>query len=69
MPLPAGTRVGRYEILDRLGTGGMSEVYRARDLDLGREVAVKALPEGWVEDRERAERFEREAQLLASLRH
>jgi len=69
MPLAAGTRVGRYEILDRLGIGGMSEVYRARDLELGREVAVKALPEAWGEDRERVERFEREAQLLAALRH
>jgi len=69
MPLSAGTRVGRYEILDRLGVGGMSEVYRARDLELGREVAVKALPEAWGEDRERVERFEREAQLLAALRH
>ncbi len=47
----------------------MSEVYRARDLELGREVAVKALPEAWGEDRERVERFEREAQLLAALRH
>jgi serine/threonine-protein kinase len=69
MPLAAGTRVGRYEILDRLGTGGMSEVYRARDLELGREVAVKALPEAWGDDPERVERFEREAQLLAALRH
>jgi serine/threonine-protein kinase len=69
MPLAAGTRVGRYEILDRLGVGGMSEVYRARDLELGREVAVKALPEAWGDDPERVERFEREAQLLAALRH
>ncbi len=69
MPLAAGTRVGRYEILDRLGVGGMSEVYRARDLELGREVAVKGLPEAWGEDPERVERFEREAQLLAALRH
>ena len=69
MPLAAGTRVGRYEILDRLGVGGMSEVYRARDLELGREVAVKALPEAWGDDRERVERFEREAKLLAALRH
>ena len=69
MPLAAGTRVGRYEIVDRLGVGGMSEVYRARDLELGREVAVKALPEAWGDDRERVERFEREAKLLAALRH
>ena len=69
MPLAVGTCVGRYEILDKLGVGGMSEVYRARDLELGREVAVKALPEAWGEDRETVERFEREAQLLAALRH
>jgi serine/threonine-protein kinase len=69
MSLPSGTRIGRYEILEALRSGGMSEVYRARDLDLGREVAVKALPEAWGEDRERVERFEREAQLLAALRH
>jgi TolB-like protein len=69
MPLASGTRLGPYEIVAPLGAGGMGEVYRARDLRLGREVAIKALPAGFARDPERLERFEREARLLASLNH
>jgi eukaryotic-like serine/threonine-protein kinase len=69
MPLAAGLQLGPYEILSPLGTGGMGEVYRARDTRLGREVALKALPEAFSRDAERLARFEREARLLASLNH
>ena len=69
MPLQPGTRLGIYEIHDLLGTGGMGEVYRARDTRLGREVAIKILPETLMRDAERSSRFEREARLLASLNH
>jgi serine/threonine protein kinase len=69
MALEAGSRVGSYEIVAPLATGGMSEVYRARDLKLGREVALKLLPEHWGDDPDRVARFEREAQLLAALNH
>ena len=69
MPLHAGTRLGAYEIVAPLGAGGMGEVYRARDASLGREVAIKILPESFVDDPERVARFEREAQLLAALNH
>src|SRR5713101_5625505 len=69
MPLAAGTRFGPYEILARIGAGGMGEVYRARDTKLGRDVAIKVLPESFAHDAERMARFEREAQLLASLNH
>jgi len=69
MALAAGTRLGPYEILGPLGAGGMGEVYRARDQRLGREVAVKALPEAFAKEPERVSRFEREAKLLASLSH
>jgi Tol biopolymer transport system component len=64
-----GARLGPYEITARLGEGGMGEVWRARDTRLGREVAIKVLPEGFAEDPERHARFEREAQLLAQLHH
>jgi eukaryotic-like serine/threonine-protein kinase len=67
--LTAGMRVGPYEILTPLGAGGMGEVYRARDTKLGRDVAIKVLPEGFALDPERLARFKREAQLLASLNH
>jgi serine/threonine-protein kinase len=66
MPAP-GSRLGRFEILELLGAGGMGEVYRARDLRLGREVALKLLPEQFVRDAQRLARFERETQVLASL--
>ena len=69
MPLIPGTRVGPYEILAPLGAGGMGEVYRARDTKLGRDVAVKTLPEALSGDPERIARLQREAQLLASLNH
>jgi len=69
MTLVSGTRLGPYEILSPLGAGGMGEVYRAKDARLGREVAVKVLPEAFFEDKERVARFEREAKLLAALNH
>src|SRR5262245_10561731 len=69
MPLPTGSRLGPYEILAPLGAGGMGEVYRAADTKLNREVAIKVLPESFAYDPARMARFEREAQVLASLNH
>ena len=69
MVLTPGARLGAYEILLPLGTGGMGEVYRARDTKLGREVALKVLPEAFTHDRERIARFQREAHTLAALNH
>jgi serine/threonine protein kinase len=69
MALQAGTRLGAYEIISPLGAGGMGEVYRARDTKLQRDVAVKILPETMARDAQRMARFEREAQVLASLNH
>jgi eukaryotic-like serine/threonine-protein kinase len=69
MTLPAGTKLGPYEILSPLGAGGMGEVYRARDTQLNRDVALKVLPEALAHDAERMARFKREAQVLASLNH
>ena len=69
MPLPPGTRIGAYEITSPLGAGGMGEVYRARDSKLKREVALKVLPADVANDRERMARFQREAEVLASLNH
>ena len=69
MTLSVGTRLGSYEIVAPLGAGGMGEVYRARDPKLNREVAIKVLPAAVAADVERLSRFEREAQLLASLNH
>jgi serine/threonine protein kinase/Tol biopolymer transport system component len=62
-------RVGRYEILAAIGKGGMGEVWKARDTRLGREVAIKTLPDAFAKDADRLARFEREAKLLASLNH
>ena len=69
MPLTPGTRINHYEIVSSLGAGGMGQVYRARDTQLGREVALKVLPDAFVTDPERLARFEREAKTLASLNH
>ncbi len=69
MPLPPGTTVGSYRILASIGAGGMGEVYRARDSKLGRDVALKVLPEAFARDGERMARFQREAKVLASLNH
>ena len=69
MPLQIGTCLGAYEILSPLGAGGMGEVYRARDGKLGRDVAIKVLPDAFALDADRLARFKREAQVLASLNH
>ena len=69
MSLEVGRRLGIYEILDPIGAGGMGEVYRAKDTKLGRDVAIKILPEDFARDPERLARFKREAQVLASLNH
>ena len=69
MPIPAGTRLGPYEVVALIGAGGMGEVYRARDARLHRDVAIKVLPEGVARDREQRARFEREAQAVAALSH
>ena len=69
MPLAAGTRLGSYEIVSALGAGGMGEVYRARDLKLKRDVALKVTPDEFARDAERLVRFQREAEILASLNH
>src|SRR5262245_25083143 len=68
MALEAGSRLGPYEIVGRLGSGGMGEVYRARDPRLGREVAIKVLPEE-VADRRHLHRFEQEARAAGALNH
>ncbi len=67
--LSAGSKIGAYEITGAIGAGGMGEVYRARDTILGRDVAIKVLPEAFARDAERMARFEREAKVLASLNH
>ena len=69
MGFSPGARVGAYQILDKLGEGGMGEVYRARDTRLNRDVALKVLPELFARDPDRLARFTREAQVLASLNH
>jgi Tol biopolymer transport system component len=69
LALVPGSRLGPYEILAAIGAGGMGEVYRARDTNLGREVAIKVLPEAFAADAERVARFDREARVLASLNH
>jgi serine/threonine protein kinase len=69
MPLTSGTRLGAHEVISSLGAGGMGEVYRARDTKLGRDVALKILPDTFASDPERLARFEREAKMLASLNH
>ncbi|HTI50035.1 MAG TPA: protein kinase, partial [Planctomycetaceae bacterium] len=69
MTLAAGTRLGAYDVLALIGAGGMGQVYRARDTRLQRDVALKVLPDLWADDPDRLARFQREAQVLASLNH
>jgi eukaryotic-like serine/threonine-protein kinase len=69
MALTSGTTLGVYRVSELLGKGGMGEVYRARDLKLGRDVAIKVLPSSLAADPDRRARFEREARLLASISH
>src|SRR6266481_5617873 len=69
MALSPGSRLGPYEIHSALGTGGMGEVYRARDTKLNRDVALKILPDAFASDPDRLARFTREAQMLAALNH
>jgi len=69
LALNPGTRLGPYEITAQIGVGGMGEVYRALDITLGRDVAIKVLPETVAQDQERLARFDREARTLAGLNH
>src|SRR5689334_18915816 len=69
MALTAGTKLGPYEILSPLGAGGMGEVYRAHDMRLGRDVAIKVLPKALTNDADRLRRFEQEARTIAALNH
>jgi serine/threonine protein kinase len=69
MPLASGARIGPYEVQSLIGTGGMGQVYRAHDTKLERDVALKLLPDDFVSDSDRMARFQREAQVLASLNH
>src|SRR5712692_725018 len=69
MTLTAGSKLGPYEIISTLGAGGMGEVYRARDTRLGRDVALKILPESFARDNDRLHRFEQEARAVAALNH
>src|ERR1700693_4900718 len=69
MAILPGRRLGPYEILSSIGAGGMGEVYQAHDTKLGRDVAIKVLPEAFAHDPERLSRFQREAKMLAALNH
>ncbi len=69
MPLSPGDRLGVYEVTAEIGAGGMGIVYRAHDTRLNRDVALKVLPDVFADDPERLARFQREAQVLASLNH
>jgi len=69
MALTSGTKLGPYEIQSPLGAGGMGEVYRARDTRLGRDVALKILPESFTREGDRLHRFEQEARVVAALNH
>lgn len=68
MALTPGSRIGPYDVVSTLGAGGMGEVFRARDTRLQRDVALKILPDAFATDPERLARFQREAQVLASLK-
>ncbi len=65
----SGEKIGPYTIVDKLGEGGMGQVWRATDTTLGRQVAIKILPDAFAADPDRLARFEREAKTLASLNH
>src|SRR3712207_6152176 len=69
MSVAPGTRIGVYEVVALIGAGGMGEVYRARDTRLKRDVAIKVLPNAFAQDSERLARFQREAEVLATLNH
>ena len=69
MSLEPGQSLGRYEIVERIGAGGMGEVYRARDEKLGRDVAIKVLPSSLASDPERLARFEQEDRAAGQLNH
>src|SRR5580692_651070 len=69
MSIAAGTRLGSYEVVAPIGAGGMGEVYQAHDTKLGRDVAIKVLPDAFAHDPERLSRFQREAKMLAALNH
>lgn len=69
MTLSTGTKLVHYEITSQIGKGGMGEVYQAKDTKLGREFAIKVLPEEFARDTDRVARFQREAKLLALLNH
>jgi Protein kinase domain len=69
MSLSSGSKIGAYEILSPLGGGGTEEVYRARDTKVNREIAIKVLADGFSQDPDRLARFQREAELLATLNH
>ena len=69
MILTPGTRLGPYNVTEQIGAGGMGEVYRATDTNLGRQVAIKVLPDNFAQDPDRLARFEREARTLAVLNH
>ena len=69
LPLPPEARLGPYLVVSPLGAGGMGDVYRATDTKLGRDIAIKLLPEAFAADPDRLARFEREAKVLASLNH
>src|SRR5688572_16684032 len=69
MPIPAGYRIGPYEVVSWLGAGGMGEVYRARDARLSRDVAIKLIPDSFAADRSRLDRFEQEARAAGQINH
>ncbi len=66
MALTVGSRLGHYDVTDLIGEGGMGQVYRATDTQLGRDVALKILPDAFAADPDRLARFQREAQVLAT---
>ena len=69
MALEVGSRIGHYDVTALIGEGGMGQVYRARDTKLDRDVALKVLPDAFASDPDRLARFQREAEVLASLNH